>query len=183
MLFFSKFRCYRKDAITILVLSRGSCQVFPEGVPDPAEFLPPTEHVEWKFRRAKTRAIGHQKSFGELLEVPEIAYERELSTRSTRLRARRLAEILNAEQSVLEGGNGGVCESKTRKGRDEAQRDRKTSLGDRESKDVSSTKRTSTFGGRGASFPNGNRKGLRLSRKHLEHSWSLRDHKGVARGL
>ena len=60
------------------------------------EVLPPTEHVEWVWRRQKTHRIGSERPSCELLEVPEIAAGRCLSTLSTRGRLRRQEELLEA---------------------------------------------------------------------------------------
>ena len=94
---FSDLRCFFKDAPTILAASRRPCQLHP-GATDPATLLPPAEHVEWAWRDKKMAAIGKEFPSCELVEMPEIAAQRLLSTLSTRNRARRLEEILEATE-------------------------------------------------------------------------------------
>ena len=92
---FSRLRCYTKDARTILAAHNKPCELHP-GAPDPGEVLPPTRHVEWAWRRQKTHRIGIERPSCELLEAPEIAEGRHLSTLSTRGRLQRQEELLEA---------------------------------------------------------------------------------------
>ena len=92
---FSPLQAYTKDAPTILAAHNKPCELHL-GAPDPGEVLPPTEHVGWVWRRQKTHPIGIERPSCELLEVPEIAAGRRLSTLSTRGLLRRQEELLEA---------------------------------------------------------------------------------------
>ena len=90
-------RCYTKDAPTILCASTRPCQLRPPFAPtNLAELLPPTNTIEWAWREQKSQRIGIAQPSCELLEVPTMVDGKQLSTLSTRGRADRLAELVEA---------------------------------------------------------------------------------------
>ena len=93
---FSPLQAYTKDATTILAAYNKPCELH-QGAPDPREVLPPTRHVEWVWRTRKTQRIGVARPSCELVEVPEMAAGRRLSTLSTRGRLQRRLELEEAE--------------------------------------------------------------------------------------
>ena len=94
----SKLSCYKKDTPTILAASKRPSQLHL-GAPDPKVLLPPTKHVEWACRKKKMYAIGVEKPSCELVEIPQIAAERELSTPPTRNRERCSVALCNNRPS------------------------------------------------------------------------------------
>ena len=96
---FLELRSFQKNAPTILAASRRPWRLHP-GAPDPKTLLPSTEHVEWVWRQEKMHAIGTRRTSCPLWEIPEIAANRRLSTLSTRNRAVRLEEILEAKTKL-----------------------------------------------------------------------------------
>lgn len=93
-------RCYTKDANarTILAASKKPTQLHPNG-PEPSLLLPTTKTVSWVWRTEKCQTVGRGVSSYELLEVPEIAKNREVSALSTRNREKRLQEIQDAQNA------------------------------------------------------------------------------------
>ena len=93
-------RCYTKDANarTILAASKRPTQLHPNG-PEPSLFLPTTKTVSWAWRTEKCQTIGRDVSRYKLLEVPEIAKDREVFALSTRNREKRLQEIRDAQNA------------------------------------------------------------------------------------
>ena len=77
--FFSPLRCYTKIGPTVLAASNKPCELHP-GAPNPQDLLPPTRHVEWVWRTKITSRIGVEKPSCELVEVPQIAEGRNIST-------------------------------------------------------------------------------------------------------
>lgn len=96
---FAPLRCYTKDGSTILATHNKPCEMHP-GAPDPRELLPSTTHVEWRWRARKPKKIGSERPSCELVEVPEVAEGRSLSTLSTRNRLQRLCELVEAERRL-----------------------------------------------------------------------------------
>ena len=94
----SKLSCYKKDTPTILAASKRPSQLHL-GAPDPKMLLPPTKHVEWACRKKKMHAIDVEKPSCELVEIPQIAAQRELSTPSTRNRERCSVALCNNRPS------------------------------------------------------------------------------------
>ncbi|MEW8580964.1 MAG: hypothetical protein AB2570_04580, partial [Candidatus Thiodiazotropha endolucinida] len=94
---FSPLRCYTKDAgsATILAACKKPTALHPNG-PDPSILLPPTNKVSWVWREKKSQRIGVETSQFQIVEMPEIAKGRQLSTLSTRNREKRLWDLLQA---------------------------------------------------------------------------------------
>ena len=93
---FLPLQAYTKDVPTILAAYNKPCELH-QGAPDPREVLPPTRHVEWVWRTRKPQQIGVARPLCELVEVPEMAAGRRLSTLSTRWRLQRRLELEEAE--------------------------------------------------------------------------------------
>ena len=93
-------RCYNKkaDASTILAASKKPTQLHPKG-PEPSLLLPTTKTVSWVWWTKKCQAIGRDVSRYQLLEVPEIAKNREVFALSTRNREKRLQEIRDEQNA------------------------------------------------------------------------------------
>ena len=96
---FSPLRCYTKVGPTILAASNKPTELHLDA-PNPQDFLPPTPTVEWVWRTRKPKRIGMEPPSRELVEVPEIAAGRHLSTLSTRNRYIRLEELVDARDRL-----------------------------------------------------------------------------------
>ena len=97
---FAPLRCNTKDAPTILCASTRPCELHTNG-PNLQELLPPTRVVEWAWRTRKTHRIGVEPPSCDLLEVPEMAEARNLSTLSTKGRVARLLELAEGNQRIV----------------------------------------------------------------------------------
>lgn len=93
-------RYYTKcaDAQTILAASKKPTQLHPNG-PEPSMLLPKTKTVSWVWRTEKCQTVGRGVSRYQLVEVPEIAKNREISALSTRNREKRLQDIQDAQNA------------------------------------------------------------------------------------
>ena len=96
---FSPLRCFVTNGRTILSASKRPCEV-RTNTHKTKELLPPTKYVESVWRTKKTHPIGMEKPSCELLELPEIAASRTLSTLSTRHRLFSLAELAEARNHL-----------------------------------------------------------------------------------
>ena len=97
---FAPLRCYTKDALTILCASTRPCELHTNG-PNLQELLPPTRVVEWAWRTRKTHKIGVEPPSCDLVEVPEMAATRHLSTLSTKGRYARLLELVEDDRRIV----------------------------------------------------------------------------------
>ena len=97
---FAPLRCYTKDAPTILCASTRPCELHTNG-PNLQELLPPTRVVEWAWRTRKTHKIGVEPPSCDLVEVPEMAATRHLSTLSTKGRYARLLELVEGDRRIV----------------------------------------------------------------------------------
>ena len=97
---FAPLRCYTKDAPTILCASTRPCELHTNG-PNLQELLPPARVVEWVWRTRKTHKIGVDPPSCDLVEVPEMAAARHLSTLSTKGRFARLLELVEGNQRIV----------------------------------------------------------------------------------
>ena len=97
---FAPLRCYTKDAPTILCASTRPCELHTNG-PNLQELLPPTRVVEWAWRTRKTHEIGVEPPSCDLVEVPEMAATRHLSTLSTKGRYARLLELVEGDRRIV----------------------------------------------------------------------------------
>ena len=76
---FSPLQAYTKNAPTILAAYNKPCELH-QGGPDLREVLPPIWNVEFVWRTRKPQLIGVAIPSCELVEVPEMAAARRLST-------------------------------------------------------------------------------------------------------
>ena len=88
-------RCYTKDAPTVLAESTMPMRVHKDAQPID-DFLPPTDYVEWVWRRKKPQSIGVEKSTWEIFEISS---DRKVSFLSKRKREKRMRDI----EDALEG--------------------------------------------------------------------------------
>jgi len=100
----SGLKCYMKnvDTKTILCSSKQPTKLHADASDDTLrDMLPPTDHVCWQWRKDKCQTIGVQKLLWELHEVPEFLAERNISALSTRNRAQRNIDLLDARSVEL----------------------------------------------------------------------------------
>ena len=95
----SKLECYTKDSKTILASCNRPCQLHPK-VEDPTLFLPPTETVEWTWRKKKTHTIGIEKPTYPIQKVDSIAEQKTVSLLSTAGRDKRLRELVEEQEAI-----------------------------------------------------------------------------------
>ena len=101
------------EAGSILAASKRPCQLHPNN-PTVEDYLPPTKHVSWEWRKTKCYAIGVEKPAFRFREIPEIAAKWEISSLSTRNRERRMQEIEDAKRAADWGRHAEVLLEKER---------------------------------------------------------------------
>ena len=67
---------------------------------DIADYLPPTEFIEWEWRTQKLASSNDRKPKGEILEMPNLAENKKISLLSLAQRERRNAELEEARKKT-----------------------------------------------------------------------------------
>ena len=99
----SPLKCYVKDGESKTILTPCSKPgKFTKDVLniDIADYLPPTDFINWEWRTHKLASSNDRKPTGEILEMPELATNKKISLLSLAQRERRNAELQEARNKT-----------------------------------------------------------------------------------